>query len=406
MGHTDLIKHKIYTTDEIPVKIPHRRIPANYMQEVKEHIEKLLRQNVIKRSTSSYAAPVVLVRKKDNSLRLCVDYRKLNEKTIKDAYPLPRIDEALEALHGSRFFTSLDLDQGYYQVEIEEEDKHKTAFRVGTGGLYEYERLPMGLCNSPSTFQRLMEACFAEKNFEILLIYLDDLLIYSGSVEEHIKRLDFVFTRLAVHGLKLKPKKCHFFQKQVDYLGHIVSGDGISTVAKKTESVKNWKIPISESELCSFLGLASYYRRFFEGFASIVQPLTSLLTPTAKKKSKTKQIKTETRKPFHERWTTECDQAFEEIKNRLTSAPVLGYPDFTCPFVLEVDASFHGLGAILSQRRKEGNVVIAYASRTLRPTEKNIKDYSSMKLEMLALKWAVTEKFRDYLLGSKFARLH
>ncbi|MEW8547227.1 MAG: reverse transcriptase family protein, partial [Candidatus Thiodiazotropha sp.] len=166
----------------------------------------------IQPSVSPFAAPVVLVRKKDKSLRLCVDYRLLNAKTIKDAYPLPRIEEALDALHGSQYFSSIDLAQGYYQVGISEKDRHKTAFRVGCGGLYEYLRMPMGLCNSPSTFQRLMEVCLAEANFDILLIYLDDILVFSRSVEDHLKRLEYVFSRFKQHGLRMKLSKCHFFQ--------------------------------------------------------------------------------------------------------------------------------------------------------------------------------------------------
>jgi len=180
------------------------------MEEVREHINKMVKQNIIRKSCSPYAAPVVIVCKSDNSLRLCVDYRLLNRKPVRGVYPLPRIEEALDSLHGTRFYTTLDLAQGYYQVAMEPNDISKTAFRVGTGGLYEYLRMPMGLSNSAATFQRVMEACFSDKNFEILLIYLDDILIFSMTVEEQIERLAFVFERLRKHGLKLKPSKCNF----------------------------------------------------------------------------------------------------------------------------------------------------------------------------------------------------
>ena len=279
---------------------------------------------------------------------------------------------------------------------MDESAIEKTAFRVGTGGLYEYLRMPFGLCNSPATFQRLMEACFTEENFDILLLYLDDILVFSKTIEEHLHRLDLVFSKLKSHGLKMKPSKCSFFNTSVKYLGHIVSADGVSTDPEKTETIRSWPTPTSEKELRSFLGLAGYYRRFVKDFSKIAKPLHNITKDNNKKKKKS------TSRPFLELWTEECDVAFNELKLRLTSSPILGYPDFTRSFILETDASFDGLGAVLSQDQEHGHVEIAYASRTLRPTERNMENYSSMKLELLALKWAVTDKFRDYLLGSKF----
>jgi hypothetical protein len=405
LGYTEAIRHKIPTVDEIPVRIPHRRIPPHQMSEVRDHIEKMVKQDIIKPSTSPYAAPVVLVRKKDNSLRLCVDYRQLNNKTIKDAYPLPRIEEALDALHGAKYFSSIDLAQGYYQVAMDESDGHKTAFRVGTGGLFEYTRMPMGLCNSPATFQRLMEVCLGDKNFELLLLYLDDILVFSGTVEEQIQRLRLVFQRLRSYGLKIKPSKCHFFKTEVTFLGHVVSEDGVKTDPGKIDAVSNWAVPTCEKELRSFLGLCSYYRKYVRHFAMIASPLHAIITKHSGKGQKVGNAADSAghkHLPFPQRWTVECQTAFETLKSCLVSAPVLGYPDFTKPFVLETDASFSGLGAVLSQEQTGGKVVIAYASRSLRPTERNSDNYSSMKLEMLALKWAVTDKFREYLLGARF----
>lgn len=297
----------------------------------------------------------------------------------------------------------MDLAQGYYQVAIEENDIPKTAFRVGTGGLFEYLRMPFGLCNSPSTFQRLMEACLGEVNFDILLIYLDDILVFSPSVEEHIKRLEFVFQRLKEHGLKMKPSKCHFFKSETKFLGHVVSEKGISTDPEKTKVIEDWQPPQTEKQLRQFLGLAGYYRRFVKGFSQIAAPLHSLLTKQNRKKRGKKPLSdTFFNTSLSSRWTDECTQAFQKLKACLTSSPVLGYPDFRLPFVVETDASFSGLGAVLSQDQSQGRVVIAFASRSLRPQERNMDNYSSMKLELLALKWAVTEKFRDYLLGGCF----
>ena len=369
----------------------------------------MLRQKVIQPSVSPYAAPVVLVRKKDKSLRLCVDYRLLNAKTVKDAYPLRRIEEALDALHGSKYFSSIDLAQGYYQVGISEKDRHKMALRVGCGGLYEYLRMPVGLCNSPGTFQRLMEACLAEANFDILLIYLDDILVFSSSIEDHLNRLDYVFSRFKAHGLRMKLTKCHFFQKKVTFLGHQVSAEGVTTDPEKTKVIRDWQRPRTISQLRSFLGLASYYRRFVRSFSKIASPLHGLLsnggrkTFRSRKKRKRVPVKMDTHDiDFELKWTEECTTAFETLKSCLISAPILGFPNFSRPFIVETDASLQGVGAVLSQDQENGRVVIAYASRSLRPSERNMDNYSSLKLEMLALKWAVSDKFRDYLLGSKF----
>ena len=406
LGYTTSAKHGIdLTGDDRPIRVPHRRVPPHLQQEVKEHLEKWLKQGIIRESKSAWAFQSVLVRKKDGKLRLCIDYRPLNKITHKDAYPLPRIDEALEALKGARFFSSLDLAQGYLQCAMKEEDINKTAFRVGSGGLYEFLRMPFGLCNAPATFQRLMENILGDQAYIILLLYLDDILVYASTIDEMLERLDLVFTRLGEHGLKIKPDKCHLFNKETAYLGHVVSEQGIATDPEKIRTVLEWPVPKSETELRSFLGLAGYYRRFVEGFSKIAAPLHALLGPTSKRK-RTKQQRmgpmAQPFVPFKEKWTPECDTAFQRLKEMLTSPPVLAYPDFTKPFVVETDASLHGLGAVLSQDHDGRRRVICYASRGLRPGERNFDNYSSTKLELLALKWAVTEKFREYLLGSRF----
>jgi transposase InsO family protein len=395
IGYTETIKHRIPTTDDIPVNLRQRRVHPSDFQDVKDYIERQLRQGVIRHSSSPYAAPVVIVRKRDGTIRLCCDYRLLNNKTRKDAYPLPHIEQSFDALTGAKFFSSMDLVQGYLQCAMHEEDIHKTAFRPGTGGIYEYLRMPFGLSNGPASFQRLMEICLGDQNYQTLLLFLDDILVYSTDFESHIQRLELVFQRLWQHGLKVKPAKCRFLQREVRYLGHIVSEKGIATDPEKTRAIDEWEVPTTEKQLRSFLGLCSYYRRFVEKFAHIAKPLHAMIGHSKK------GTKTSHKMPFVQRWNAECAEAFQELKRRLVSSPILGYPDFTQPFIVETDASLGGLGAVMSQEQEGQRKVIAYASRGLRLTERNMSNYSAMKLELLALKWAVTEKLRDYLLGSK-----
>ena len=391
------IEHTIPTIDDCPVKVPYRRIPPTQWSEVREYIQKALDREVIRPSSSPYAAPVVLVRKPSGELRMCIDYRQLNAKTKKDSYPLPRIEDALESLKGAKYFSSLDLAHGYHQVPMAEKDIEKTAFRVGTGGLFEFVKMPFGVCNGPATFMRMMDRIFGDVNFQCVLIYLDDILVPANSFEQMLERLDMVFSRLGDFNLKVKPEKCHFFKEQLHFLGHLVSEEGVATDPEKTRAISEWAPITSETELRSFLGLASYYRRIVKNFASVAAPLHALFSGGGKKKHKRTVVS-----KWPECWTKECEEAFTELKSKLTSAPVLGYPDFTKPFILEIDASFSGLGAVLSQDQESGRVVLSYASRGLRPHERNMTNYSSTKLELLALRWAVTIKFRDILIGSKF----
>lgn len=399
LGYTDRVKHDINLVDDVPVNLPYRRIPPNQYTEVKEHISKLLKKGIIKESCSSYASPVVVVRKTDGSIRLCVDFRKLNQKTRKDAFPLPRIDESFDALQGAKFFSTIDLASGYHQVAVKEHDQHKTAFTTPFG-LYEYLRMPMGVCNGPATFQRLMQTAMNDLIFQIMLVFLDDILLFSKTFTEHLERVDVVLKRLQDTGLKVKLEKCHFLQQKVKFLGHQISAEGIETDPGKIEAVKQWPVPTTLKELRSFLGFCGYYRRFVEHFSQIASPLHDLvnLCLNAGPPSKVNQW-------MCSLWTPQCQNSFDVLKQKLTSAPVLGYADFTRPFIVETDASNQGLGAVLYQQQKGEKRVIAYASRRLRNAERNDRNYSSMKVELLALKWAISEKFRGYLLGSKFTVL-
>ncbi|KAL0152304.1 hypothetical protein M9458_052027 [Cirrhinus mrigala] len=325
---------------------------------------------------------------------MCVDYRQLNAKTRRDAFPLPRIEESLDALTGACWFSTMDLASGYNQVPVTEGDKPKTAFCTPFG-LFEWNRMPFGLCNAPSTFQRLMERLFGDQQCHSLLLYLDDIVVFSSSIAQHMERLEVVLSRLEREGLKAKLGKCAFLRQEVKYLGHVISSTGVATDPSKIEAVAQWPCPSNVTELRSFLGFASYYRRFVEGFAKLAAPLHKLVGEFAGVKGK------HAGRSFVSAWSAGCQESFEGLKGKLTTAPVLAYADFSKPFILEVDASHQGLGAVLSQEC-EGKVrPVAYASRSLRPTERNMSNYSSMKLEFVALKWAMTEKFREYLLGNK-----
>ncbi|MCG8030630.1 MAG: reverse transcriptase family protein [Candidatus Thiodiazotropha taylori] len=289
IGRTNLVEHEIHLTDEHPFKEPFRKVPPALIEEVREHLKEMLEIGAIRESTSPFSSNVVIVRKKDGTIRFCIDYRKLNQRTIKDAYPIPRIDDTLHSLAGSKYFSTLDLKCGYWQVEVKPADKAKTAFQVGSLGFYECNRMPFGLCNAPATFQRLMERCMGELNLRDCLIYLDDIIVYSSTFEEHLERLQAVFMNLEKHNLKLKPSKCEFFKEKDVYLGHVVSAEGVHVDPSKTEAVRNWPIPKSTKDVRKFLGFTGYYRRFVKGYASIARPLNDLLVghptnPEAKKK--------------------------------------------------------------------------------------------------------------------------
>ena len=396
LGCAKLVEHEIHLENDRPFKEPYRRIPPALIQEVREHLNEMMEIGAIRPSKSPFSSNVVIVRKKDGSIRFCIDYRKLNQRTIKDAQAIPRVDDTLHLLAGSKYFSTLDLKSGYWQVELKEKDKAKTAFQVGTLGFYECNRMPFGLCNAPATFQRLMERCMGELNLRDCLIYLDDIIIFSSTFEEHVERLQAVFERLQENNLKLKPSKCKLFRSKVSYLGHVVSQEGIHTDPSKIEAIKDWPVPKTTKDVRRFLGFSGYYRRFIKGFAAIARPLNDLLVghvtnPKARKKKASKRM------PFE--WTEKHQSSFDTIIDRLSNPPVLAYADYSLPFKVHTDASFDGLGAVLYQTQDGKERAIAYASRSLKPSEKN---YPAHKLEFLALKWAISEKFHDYLYGSLF----
>ena len=378
IGRTGAVKHSIDTGDASPIRQRARRLPIHLRANAENEVQKMLSCGVIEPSSSPWAPPVVLVKKKDGSTRFCVNYRKLNQVT--GSYPLPRIDDSLDALAGAKWFSTLDLSSGYWQVEMADSDKEKTAFTTGTG-LYQFTVMPFGLCNAPATFERLMEQVLAGMSWEVLLIYLDDVIIHAKSFQDQLERLRAVLTRLRAAGLKLSPRKCQLFQRRVNFLGHIVSSDGVSTDPAKIAAVRDWPSPVSATQVRAFLGLCSYYRRFVRGFADVAKPLYKL-----------------TEKGSQFVWTEACESAFKLLKAKLTSAPVLAYPTNEVPFILDTDASNQGIGAVLSQVHQGQEEVVAYYSRSLTKEERN---YCVTRKELLAVVAAVRH-FHHYLYGRRF----
>ena len=381
-GETDLVQMNIDTGDASPCRQQARRMPFAVREEVAQQLKDMQQNGVIQPSSSPWASPVVMVRKKDGTHRFCVDYRALNAVTKPDLYPLPRIDDLLDQLGEARFFSTLDLASGYWQIPVSEDAIEKTAFVVPQG-LYEFRVMPFGLMNAPSVFQRLMTRVLMGLNpaddSDFVAVYIDDVLIFSRTLEEHIEHLKSVITRLQESGLKLKPSKCHFLREEVEYLGHVITPQGLKPTQRLTAAVADFSIPTNLQELRRFLGLSSYYRRFIPQFARIAKPLHDL-----------------TRKDTPFLWGEDCQAAFSTLKEKLTQAPVLSYPCFSKPFVLETDASGDGLGAVLAQGQEDGQVhPVAYASRALSPAESR---YAITELETLAVVWAMSH-FHSLLYG-------
>ncbi|WVZ58676.1 hypothetical protein U9M48_008918, partial [Paspalum notatum var. saurae] len=362
--------------DELPAPIAKRqyRVAPKEHELIKENIDELLGKGFIRSSSSPWAFPVLFVDKKDGTRKMCVDYRALNDVTIKNKYPLPRIDDLFDQLQGACVFSKIDLRSGYHQMKIRPSVIPKTAF-ITRFGLYEYTVMSFGLTNATSYFMNLMNKVFMEYLDKFVVVFIDDILIYSKTEEEHEEHLRLVLQKLREHKSYAKLSKCEFWLDQVPFLGHIVSKGGIMVDPSKISSVMDWKVPEVVKEVRGFLSLAGYYRRFIESFSKIAKPMTSLLEKGV---------------PFI--WTKERQAAFDELKKRLTTAPVLTLPDLTKSFTVYCDASKEGLGCVLMQEGK----VIAYASRQLRKHEVN---YPTHDLELAAVVHAL-KIWRHYLYGN------
>ncbi|KAG1940175.1 thy-1 membrane glycoprotein [Pimephales promelas] len=370
-----LVKHHIRTGEQTPIKQRAYRASPEKRAEIEKQVAGLLEDGVIEESCSPWASPVVLVKKKCGTWRFCVDYRRLNSATIKDSHPLPRVDDTLDALSGAVWFSTLYFSNGYWQVEVAEEDREKTAFTTGQR-LYQWRSMPMGLSNAPATFQRLMELVLRGLPWHICMVYLDDILIYNRTFEEHLSSMREVFSRIQSAVLRLNPGKCHLARDHVVFLGHVVSRTGLQPDPKNTEKVLNWPVPHSPSEVRAFVGLCSYYRRFVKDFSKLAAPLNHLVGKNV---------------PFV--WTDECDKSFNLLKSVLSSDPVVVLPDFSVPFKIYTDASNLAVGAVLAQDRDGLEHVVAYASRALNSTQRR---WSTFDRELWAIVWAVRE-FKHYI---------
>ena len=388
LGRADRVVHKIDTGDALPIKQAFRSLPFSRREEATRQIQDMMRRSVIERSKSPWASPIVMVKKKDGTTRFCIDYRRLNAVTKKNSYPLPLIEECVASLGGAQWFCTLDLESGYWQIGMDEASKEHTAFTSHLG-LFQFKVMSFGLCNAPATFQCMMDDMLEDLRLEgKCLVYLDDVVVYAKTFDQMLGNLQEVLGKISSYGLKLKPKKCKLFKREVEYLGRIVGRDGVKPDPAKVKTVVEWPRPQTVKEVRQFLGFASYYRDFQPCFAGMVYPLQKLITVHGKSGRHHARVS----------WSEECEKAFLGVKRALTSEPVLGYPQGTGRFILDTDASSTGIAGVLSQEQGGKEVVLQYASNGLSARQRN---YCTTKRELLAVV-VYLNKFSKYLLDGNY----
>ena len=379
LGDFTEIQHEVDTGEAKPVKERMRRTPACFVEEEEAHLKKMLDAGVIQPSTSDWAAAPVLIRKRDGSVRWCIDYRGLNSVTIKDVFPLPLIEDCMDSLAGKEWFSKLDANSAYWQIKIKESDRKKTAFTTKYG-LFEHVKMGFGLCNAPATFARAINIVMRGLNWKTALAFLDDILIMGQDFDDHLKNLREALERFRKYRLRLKPKKCIFFQRNVEFLGRVISKDTMEMSSEDCRVVSEWPMPKNAKEVERFLGLANYHRSFVKNFAKIATPLYRV---TGKQE-------------FH--WGEAQAEAFETLKEALINPPVLTLPNQEDDWVLDTDASDYAIGAELLQVRNGEEHVVAYGSAALSAEQRR---YCTTRKELLAIV-RFTRQYRHYLLGRPF----
>lgn len=380
LGCAKGVEHTIITNSP-PIKQRYYPISPAMQKVVDAELEKMLSLGVVERSQSGWSSPILLVPKKDKTYRFCVDYRKLNQVTERDAYPLPYVANTLDKLRDAKFMTSLDIKSAYWQIPVAESSRQYTAFTIPNRGLYQFKRMPFGLHNGPATWQRFIDTVLGPELEPYVFVYLDDILIVTPTYDKHITILEEVLKRIKDAGLTLNREKCQFCRDELKYLGYVVNKHGLLVDPDKIKAILQIPTPKTVSEVRRIVGMCSWYRRFVPNFSTVISPLTALLRKN---------------RPFC--WTEHCEKSWSQLKNCLVTAPVLSCPNFEHPFTIQTDASDYGLGAVLTQTIEDNEYVISYLSRSLTPQERK---YSTTEKECLAVLWAI-EKLRPYIEGSRF----